>query len=222
VPTGSALPTESIDDRLVLVGVVAEVAILFALILVPPLRAIFGLAPLGVTEWSPLVCFRAIVCWRGPPRPRRPGGVVLLPFVADGTQLHPTPSLPKDELPISGTGCGWVLRARAACARRRTSSCPTSVPRSKRHWPPGSRGKSVGKGGAAGGSACRRLTRGHPDTQRQQGIQSRRSGRDGARLGGRVRWIKMHAKSQAPPTRLRARPRINHPADDRARLLRHV
>src|SRR2546425_11523230 len=42
VPTGSALPRESIDDRLVLVGVVAEVAILFALILVPPLRAIFG------------------------------------------------------------------------------------------------------------------------------------------------------------------------------------
>jgi len=63
VPTGSALPTESIDDRLVLVGVVAEVAIPLALILVPPLRAIFGLAPLGVTEWSPPVCFRAIVCW---------------------------------------------------------------------------------------------------------------------------------------------------------------
>ena len=60
---GVALPRGSIDDRLVLVGVVAEVAIPLALILVPPLRAIFGLAPLGVTEWSPPVCFRAIVCW---------------------------------------------------------------------------------------------------------------------------------------------------------------
>jgi magnesium-transporting ATPase (P-type) len=50
-----------LTNRLVLGGVVAEVALLIALVLVPPLRAIFGLAPLGAPEWGLLLCFPAIV-----------------------------------------------------------------------------------------------------------------------------------------------------------------
>jgi calcium-translocating P-type ATPase len=48
-------------NRLVLGGVLAEVAILLALIAVPLLRTIFGLAPLGLREWGLLLCFPAIV-----------------------------------------------------------------------------------------------------------------------------------------------------------------
>jgi len=48
-------------NLLVLAGVVAEVTILLGLILVPALRAVFGLAPLGAAEWGPLLCFPAIV-----------------------------------------------------------------------------------------------------------------------------------------------------------------
>ena len=44
-------------NRLVLVGIVVEVAVLVALILFPPLRHVFGLAPLAPAEWAPLVLF---------------------------------------------------------------------------------------------------------------------------------------------------------------------
>jgi Ca2+-transporting ATPase len=44
-------------NRLVLVGIVVEVTLLVALILVPPLRHVFGLAPLAPVEWAPLVLF---------------------------------------------------------------------------------------------------------------------------------------------------------------------
>jgi Ca2+-transporting ATPase len=49
------------SNRLVLGGVVAEIAILATLIAVPALRRSFGLAPLGPTEWGPLLCFPAVV-----------------------------------------------------------------------------------------------------------------------------------------------------------------
>jgi len=44
-------------NRLVLVGIATEIAILMAFILVPPFPAIFGLAPLSVAEWSLLLAF---------------------------------------------------------------------------------------------------------------------------------------------------------------------
>jgi magnesium-transporting ATPase (P-type) len=48
-------------NRLVLVGIVVEVAVLLALIFVPPLRHLFGLAPLALKEWTPLLAFPVIV-----------------------------------------------------------------------------------------------------------------------------------------------------------------
>ncbi|MBI1854214.1 MAG: HAD-IC family P-type ATPase [Planctomycetes bacterium] len=44
-------------NRMVLFGIVAEVAILCALVAVPPLRVVFGLAPLRFEEWSLLLAF---------------------------------------------------------------------------------------------------------------------------------------------------------------------
>jgi calcium-translocating P-type ATPase len=48
-------------NRLVLAGIVVEVVLLVGLILVPPLRDLFGLAPLTPREWAPLLAFPAIV-----------------------------------------------------------------------------------------------------------------------------------------------------------------
>ncbi len=45
------------SNRFVLLGIVAEIAILLALIHVPPLPAVFGLAPLGFAEWGLLLFF---------------------------------------------------------------------------------------------------------------------------------------------------------------------
>ena len=44
-------------NRLVLLGIAAEIGILLGLILVPPLGRVFGLAPLGVAEWTLLLGF---------------------------------------------------------------------------------------------------------------------------------------------------------------------
>ena len=44
-----------------LLGIAAEIAILVALVLLPPLARIFGLAPLSVAEWAPLLGFPAVV-----------------------------------------------------------------------------------------------------------------------------------------------------------------
>jgi len=44
-------------NRLVLLGIGAEVAILLGLILVPPLQYVFGLAPLALQEWGVLLLF---------------------------------------------------------------------------------------------------------------------------------------------------------------------
>jgi len=48
-------------NRFVLGGVVVEVALLVALILVPPLRRVFGLAPVGFAEWWILLLFPPVV-----------------------------------------------------------------------------------------------------------------------------------------------------------------
>jgi magnesium-transporting ATPase (P-type) len=64
-----------VTNRLVLVGIVAEIVILAGFILVPPFPAVFGLAPPSISEWSLLLVFpptvllleearKAIVRWR--------------------------------------------------------------------------------------------------------------------------------------------------------------
>jgi magnesium-transporting ATPase (P-type) len=44
-------------NRLVLIGVAAEIALLVGLILIPPLAHVFGLAPLAFEEWRILLLF---------------------------------------------------------------------------------------------------------------------------------------------------------------------
>ena len=46
-----------LSNRWVLVGIAAEIGLLLALILLPPLRHVFGLAPLGFAEWGLLLLF---------------------------------------------------------------------------------------------------------------------------------------------------------------------
>ena len=53
----SVLRVGLFSNPLVLVGIAAELGILGALILVPPLRHVFGLAPLAVAEWGILLVF---------------------------------------------------------------------------------------------------------------------------------------------------------------------
>jgi magnesium-transporting ATPase (P-type) len=48
-------------NRLILLGIGAELGILLALILVPPLRAVFGLAPLALREWWVLLLFPVVM-----------------------------------------------------------------------------------------------------------------------------------------------------------------
>jgi magnesium-transporting ATPase (P-type) len=48
-------------NPLVLLGIVAEVGVLLALILVPPLARVFGLAPLAVGEWGVLLLFPPVL-----------------------------------------------------------------------------------------------------------------------------------------------------------------
>jgi len=50
-----------LGNRLVLVGIAAEVAVLLGLILVPPLRAIFGLVPPTPAEWMLVLAFPAVI-----------------------------------------------------------------------------------------------------------------------------------------------------------------
>ncbi|MBI2372087.1 MAG: cation-transporting P-type ATPase, partial [Deltaproteobacteria bacterium] len=45
------------SNRLVLLGIAAEIGILLVLILVPPFPSLFGLAPLGFAEWRLLLLF---------------------------------------------------------------------------------------------------------------------------------------------------------------------
>jgi calcium-translocating P-type ATPase len=49
------------SNRLVFVGIAAEVAILLMLILVPPLPRLFGLAPLSFAEWGLLLLFPPVL-----------------------------------------------------------------------------------------------------------------------------------------------------------------
>jgi len=48
-------------NRLIPVGIVVEVTVLVLLIVVPPLRAVFGLAPLRFEEWGILLAFPVVV-----------------------------------------------------------------------------------------------------------------------------------------------------------------
>ena len=50
-----------LGNGLVLLGIAAEVALLLALIAVPPLRHVFGLAPLRFQEWGLLLAFPPVV-----------------------------------------------------------------------------------------------------------------------------------------------------------------
>jgi magnesium-transporting ATPase (P-type) len=44
-------------NRLLLIGIIVEVALLLLLIYAPPLQSVFGLAPLGIEHWSLLAAF---------------------------------------------------------------------------------------------------------------------------------------------------------------------
>jgi calcium-translocating P-type ATPase len=50
-----------LSNLAVLLGMAAEVAILLALILIPPLATVFALAPLSFAEWAPLLGFPAVL-----------------------------------------------------------------------------------------------------------------------------------------------------------------
>lgn len=49
------------SNRLVLLGIASELAIISALIYIPPLREVFGLAPLGPREWAFLLAFAPLL-----------------------------------------------------------------------------------------------------------------------------------------------------------------
>ncbi len=55
------------SNRLLLIGIVVEIALLLLLIYAPPLRSVFGLAPLGIEHWSLLAAFGPLllVCEEG-------------------------------------------------------------------------------------------------------------------------------------------------------------
>jgi P-type Ca2+ transporter type 2C len=50
-----------LGNRLVLAGVAAELAVLLILIMLPPLRAVFGLAPLAPAEWGIVLAFPVVI-----------------------------------------------------------------------------------------------------------------------------------------------------------------
>jgi magnesium-transporting ATPase (P-type) len=50
-----------LGNRMVLIGIAAEIAVLLALIMVPPLRAVFGLVPPAPTEWMLVLVFPVIM-----------------------------------------------------------------------------------------------------------------------------------------------------------------
>ena len=50
-----------LGNRMVLVGIAAEIAVLLGLIMVPPLRAVFGLVPPAPTEWVMVLGFPAVI-----------------------------------------------------------------------------------------------------------------------------------------------------------------
>ncbi|HSE93047.1 MAG TPA: cation transporting ATPase C-terminal domain-containing protein [Methylomirabilota bacterium] len=57
----SVFRTGQFDDRMVLLGVAVEIALTLALIGAPPLRQVFGLAPLAPPEWTVLLSFPLVV-----------------------------------------------------------------------------------------------------------------------------------------------------------------
>ena len=50
-----------LSNRMVLAGIAAEIAVLLVLIMVPPLRAVFGLVPPAPTEWVLVLGFPAVI-----------------------------------------------------------------------------------------------------------------------------------------------------------------
>ena len=50
-----------LGNRMVLVGIAAEIAVLLGLIMVPPLRAVFGLVPPSPAEWTLVLGFPAVI-----------------------------------------------------------------------------------------------------------------------------------------------------------------
>ena len=93
-----------LGNRLVLVGVGAEVAVFVALVLLPPLARVFGLEPLRPAEWGVLLLFpgvvlgleearKAVLRRRGSPQGHREGDVrtgdVDRPALADGRRRRP-------------------------------------------------------------------------------------------------------------------------------------
>jgi magnesium-transporting ATPase (P-type) len=50
-----------LGNRMVLVGIAAEIAVLLGLMIVPPLRAIFGLVPPTPAEWGLVLAFPVVI-----------------------------------------------------------------------------------------------------------------------------------------------------------------
>ena len=50
-----------LSNRLVLLGIAAELAVLLGLLTVPPLRAVFGLVPPAPAEWTLVLAFPAVI-----------------------------------------------------------------------------------------------------------------------------------------------------------------
>lgn len=120
-------------NRLVLVGIVVEVAVLVGLVLVPPLRHLFGLAPLTPPEWAPLLAFPAIVL--GLEEGRK--------WIARHSRasLDGAATWAPRKLPDSVDGDHGIMRAR----RRAAASIPT------RPWRPSER---QGREACMRGAAC--------------------------------------------------------------------
>jgi len=91
----SVFRTGLLRNRLVLLGVAAEIALLLALIVTPPLARVFGLAPLAFVEWRLLLVF--------------PPAMILLDEVRKGVQRRrstraPTTGGTAHEARMDGTG----------------------------------------------------------------------------------------------------------------------
>jgi magnesium-transporting ATPase (P-type) len=61
------------SNRLLLIGIVVEIALLLLLIYAPPLQSVFGLAPLGIEHWFLLAAFGPLllICEEGRKAVRR-------------------------------------------------------------------------------------------------------------------------------------------------------
>jgi Ca2+-transporting ATPase len=93
-------------NRLVLLGIAAEVGLLVVLLAVPPLRRAFGLAPPGCAEWLPLLAFPAVVLLL---EEGRKAVARRLALPRTGTDGHGSPGSPRPgPAATPGSGTAWT------------------------------------------------------------------------------------------------------------------